>query len=209
MMGLFCALQAERDARPGDRAAAGGQIRFRLPSAADIKATLIAGQIPESKLKDSITLALTRMAKEGQLATADPVPAIITKLFPAPGVFDEVAFAKVVDVTSRDKMYKKVSDAETKVNRTDKPKLKAAMDDAVKLIDPCVADATGLTEVFGSKVTLAKDIYKKAKLALFATKASMDTARPWKARGTFRRAASTQAVPTASRRKATPSAAVK
>ena len=61
-------LQAERDARQPS-----GGVRFRAPKPTDISAILTAGKVPEAKLKDSIALSLTRMAKEGQLKTKDPI----------------------------------------------------------------------------------------------------------------------------------------
>ncbi|HMG57479.1 MAG TPA: hypothetical protein VK601_28460, partial [Kofleriaceae bacterium] len=53
-------LQAERDSRPGSPAH--GDARFRVPLGTDISSILASGKVPESKLKDSIALALTRMA---------------------------------------------------------------------------------------------------------------------------------------------------
>lgn len=164
-------LQAERDARQPT-----GHVKFRAPQPTDINAILAAGKVPEAKLKDSIALALTRMAKEGQLKTKDPIADIMARIFPGAGKFDQKEFEKVLDVKDRDKIYKTVVDAETKVNATDKPKLKAVMDDAVKLIDHAMANAAGLKEVFGSKDAVAKAVYGKAKAAIGTVKTNMDTA---------------------------------
>ena len=94
------------DAQPWSPTQPGTQ--FRLPTAAAIKAMLAAGEVPEDKIKDSISTALTRMRFEKKgalLKTADPIPDIIKRLFPGPGVFDEAEFAKVVDVADRTKIY--------------------------------------------------------------------------------------------------------
>jgi hypothetical protein len=164
-------LQGERDARRPS-----GNIKFRAPKPVDIASILAAGKVPEAKLKESIALALTRMAKEGQLKTKDPVADIIARIFPSPGKFDQAAFDKAVDTGDRNKIYKTVVDAETKVSATDKPKLKAVMDDAAKLIDHAMANSAGLKEVFGTKAAAAQAVYAKAKAAMATAKASMDTA---------------------------------
>jgi hypothetical protein len=166
-------LQAERDSRPGSLAH--GDVRFRVPLGADIGSILASGKVPESKLKDSIALVLTRMAKEGTLLVKDPVADIMKRIFPAAGTFSQTEFEKVVDVTNRDNIYKTVVDAETKVNSTDKVKLAAAMDDAIKRIDTVMADAAGLKQVFGSEDARAKTVYGKAKTKIGVVKGSMDT----------------------------------
>jgi hypothetical protein len=164
-------LQAERDARQPT-----GQVKFRAPRPTDVSSILAAGKVPEAKLKDSISLALQRMAKEGQLKSKDPIADIMARIFPSAGKFDQLEFEKVVDVNDRNKIYKTVVDAETKVSATDKPKLKAVMDDAIKLIDHAMANAAGLKEVFGSKDAAAKAVYAKAKAAIGTVKTNMDTA---------------------------------
>jgi hypothetical protein len=164
-------IQAERDARQPT-----GNVKFRAPKPTDISAILAAGKVPEAKLKDSIALALTRMAKEGQLKTKDPVADIMAHIFPSAGKFDQKEFEKVVDVADRNKIYKTVVDAETKVSATDKPKLKAVIDDAMTLIDHAMANSAGLKEVFGSKDAVAKAVYAKAKTAMGKVKTDMDTA---------------------------------
>lgn len=172
---LAANLQQERARRPGNLES-GGPVRFRLNTAVDIKAMLASGKIPEDKLKDAMALVLTRMAKESKLATADTVPDIIKKIFPAAGTFDEAEFEKVVDVKDRDLIYQTVVDAETKVNSADKAKLIAVMGDAAKLIEQAMADADGLKEVFGKKAGMAKLVYKNAKDAMDKTKANLDKA---------------------------------
>ena len=153
-------------------------VRFRLPTAAAIKAMMAGGDVPEDKIKDSIATALTRMKREkggALLKTADTVPDIIKRLFPAPGKFDEAEFAKVVDVADRSKIYERAVDAESKLTATDKPKLIAAMGKADKCIDAAVADAANLTRVFGTKAGVAKANYTKAKAALAKLKTNIDT----------------------------------
>ena len=164
-------LQAERDARQP-----AGNVKFRAPKPTDINAILASGKVPESKLKDSIALALTRMAKEGQLKTKDPIADVMARIFPGAGKFDQKEFEKVVDVNDRNKIYKTVVDAETKVSTTDKSKLKAVMDDAVKLVDHAMANSAGLKEVFGSKHAAAQAVYARAKAAIASVKTNMDTA---------------------------------
>jgi len=164
-------LQGARDARPGR---AGGQPQFRVNTGADISAMLAAKKISEKDLKAAISLALTRMQKEKLLLVPDPIVDIMKRLFPAPGKFDEAELAKVVDVKDRSRVYMDIADTESTIKASDKPKLKATMDDAAKLIDGAMADSTGLTQVFGSKDADAKRIYGQAKAALLKVKGDMD-----------------------------------
>jgi hypothetical protein len=151
------------------------QLRFRVPTGEDIKAMLAKGDVPEAKLKASIQTALEHMKAEGLLKSTDPIPDIMAKLFPSAGTFDEAELAKVVDVADRSKVYQSVSDAQTKVNSTDKAKLSAAMDAAVVEVDKAIANAAGLTAVFGTKSADAKAIYQKAKTSITTLKANLDT----------------------------------
>lgn len=167
------ALEAGRAA--GGARPAAAELRFRVPTAADIKTMLAKGDVPEAKLKASIQTALERMAMEGDLLVSDPVGDIMKRLFPSPGVFDEAELAKVVDVADRDKVYQSVSDAQTKVSSTDKGKLLKAMDKALAEVDKAILDATGLKEVFGGKDAEAKAIYQKCKTAISTLKANLDT----------------------------------
>jgi hypothetical protein len=73
-------LQAERDARQPT-----GNVKFRAPQPTDISAILASGKVPDAKLKNSLALALQRMAKEGQLKSKDPVADIMARIFPGPG----------------------------------------------------------------------------------------------------------------------------
>jgi hypothetical protein len=172
---LAANVQHEYRARLGE-VTAHGPILFRVPTTADFKSLFTSGAIPEAVIKDSVTMALTRMAKDGRLKSPKPVPAIISAIFPGAGKFDEKEYENAVDVNDRRAIYKSVMDANTKVAAADKAKLGSAMDDAIKLIDQCAADSVNLTRVFGSKSAAAKTIYDKAKTALAAVKASMDTA---------------------------------
>ena len=164
-----------RSDRPSSPTQPGTQ--FRLPTAAAIKAMLAGGTVPEDKVRASISTALTRMRKEKnpQLKTADPIPDIMVKLFPGPGVFDEKEFAKIVDEADRKKIYVKASDAEAKLTAADKAKLIIAMGEASKMIDKAVADAKTLKLVFGTRHGDAKANYTKAKAALGRLKLNLDT----------------------------------
>lgn len=172
---LVANLERERNELTG-RDRARGPVRFRLPLTSDLKSLFVSGNVPEPVLKNRIEIALTRMAKEGRLKTADPVPGIMKKVFPAAGVFDEKEYEKAVDVSDRSKIYKSVAEAETKVTSADKPKLRTTMTDAGKLIDRCIVDAANLKLVFGSKDSVAKAIYSKAKAALTKAITDIDTA---------------------------------
>lgn len=170
------ATAALNDARASHLGADGteGDRQFRVPTGGDIKSMLSAKTIPEDKLIASIETALTRMAKEKRLKVTDPVPDLIKRIFPSPGVFDEVEFAKVVDTGDRSKIYQSVTDAQTSLNSTDKPKIESLMDDAVKLVEDAAADTTGLTEVFGTKAGTAKAVYEAVKVSLQSKKLSID-----------------------------------
>jgi hypothetical protein len=153
-------------------------VRFRLPTAAAIKASMAGGDVPEDKIKDSIATALTRMKREKGgtlLTTTDAVPDIMKRLFPAPGTFDEAEFAKVVDVADRSKIYERAVDAESKLTASDKAKLIIAMGTADAFIDGAIADDVNLKRVFGTKAAQAKSNYTKAKAALAKLKNNIDT----------------------------------
>lgn len=150
-------------------------LKFRVPTGAEIKSMLAKKEVPEDKLKASIQTALERMKAEKLLKTKESIAKIMKKLFPKPGVFNERALAKIVKVSDRNKVYQSVSDAQTKVNNKDKAKLSSAMDDAVTHVDKAIANAAGLTAVFGTKSADALAIYQKAKASITTLKAKMDT----------------------------------
>jgi hypothetical protein len=152
-----------------------GPVRFRVPTTGDMKVLFDMGNVPEDVLKNRVQLALTRMAEDKKLKSTDPVPELMKKIFPEPGLFDEAEYEKAVDVTDRKKIYQSVLDARAKVTSADKPKLKAVMADSIALIGKCAADAVNLKSVFGSKHAVAKDVYVMAKVALTTAMNHMDT----------------------------------
>jgi len=99
----------------------------------------------------------------------------MTKVFPRSGIFDEAEYENAVEVSDRSVIYKSVADAVTKVASADKPRLVSVMNDSCTLIDQSAADAVNLKLVFGSKDSLAKNIYGKAKRALTTAIANIDT----------------------------------
>jgi hypothetical protein len=152
-----------------------GPVRFRVPTTSDMKVLFDMGNVPEDVLKNRVQLALTRMAEEKKLKSTDPVPELMKKIFPEPGLFDEAEYEKAVDVTDRKKIYQSVLDARAKVTSADKPKLKAVMADSIALIGKCAANAVNLKSVFGSRHAVAKDVYVMAKVALTTAMNHMDT----------------------------------
>jgi hypothetical protein len=166
-------LERARDTQLGTDGG-GGERLFRVPTGGDIKSMLVSGSIPEDKLIASIETALMRMQKEGRLKSKDALPDIMKQIFPKPKVFDEVAFAAVVDVADRSKIYQSLTDAQTKLNSTDKPKLLAVMDDAIVEITTAMADGAGLTAVFGTMDATAKAVYGNAKTLIASHKLTID-----------------------------------
>ena len=117
-----------------------GSLRFRVPATADLKTLFNTGNVPESVLKDRVQTALTRMAEEKRLKSAESVPDIMKKIFPAAGGFDEAEYEKAVDVIDRTKVYqKRARTYQTKVAAIDKPKLKTVITDCIKLVGECAA----------------------------------------------------------------------
>ncbi len=171
---LVANLQREQYGRFG-RIIAQGPIRFRLPTTAAVKSMYTSGNVPKQVVKDSITTALNRMAKERRLRTTDPVTTIINRIFPAPGTFSEIEYEKAVDVTDRSKIYETVLDAQTKVAGPDKPNLILTMNDAIQLIQQSAADDANLKLVFGTKESVAKTVYNKAVTALNTAITNIDT----------------------------------
>ena len=171
------ALPLERAVHPVAAALAQPNVRFRLPAFDQLKAAYEDKKlkIPESVIKDRVAELLTRMKREGHLKSADPVPVIIGKIFPAPGKIDEAEFNNAVDVKDRSRIYQSVLDANTKVKPGDKPKLQSAMREAADDVKKAEADDAGLKQVFGSKHAAAKANYAAARRALEATARHLDT----------------------------------
>ena len=150
--------------------------RFRLPTFVDLKAVYTDKKlaIPESVIKDRVGQLLGRMERDKRLKSKDPVPTIIAKIFPAPGVIDESEFNNAIDVADRTKIYLSVLDADTIVKTGDKPALKTAMGDAITLMKKVEGDAAGLKAVFGTQDATAKANYGKAQTALAGVAADLD-----------------------------------
>lgn len=143
-------------------------VRFRLPEFRRLKAAYTDKdlKIPEAVIKARVTQLLERMANEGRLKSKDSVAVIVSKIFPSPGKIDKTEFNKAIDVTDRSKIYKSVTDADTKLRAADKPKLQSAMKDAAADVKTAEGDAAGLTQVFGTKDATAKTRYATARKVL-------------------------------------------
>lgn len=145
-------------------------VGFRVPSFAALKAAYTDKdlKIPEKVIQDRVAQLLNRMKAEkpSRLKSADPVPTIIAKIFPAPGKIDETEFNNALDVSERKIIYDSVIEADTQVKAADTAKLITAMKDAATLIRKVEGDAAGLTQVFGGQDAKAKANYGKAASAL-------------------------------------------
>lgn len=143
-------------------------VRFRMPGFSHVKAALEDKdlKIPEAVVKDRVERLLTRMKLESRVQSKDSVAAIMAKIFPGPGKIDEAEFNKALDTKDRKVIYEDVADALTQVKKPDQAKLKAAIKDAISLVQKAEADAAGLTAVFGTKSATAKANYAKARAAL-------------------------------------------
>jgi hypothetical protein len=163
---------------PVAEAAAGSDVRYRMPTFTDLKAVYTDKtlKIPESVIKDRVARLLGRMSFEKRLKTKDDVPTIIGKVFPAPGKIDQTEFEAALDAADRSVIYQSVLDANTTVKTADKPKLKTAMTDAATLISTVETDAAGMKAVFGAQAGAAKTNYGAARKALGDVSAHMDTA---------------------------------
>jgi hypothetical protein len=150
--------------------------RARLPNFADLKAAYTDKKlkIPQAVVKDSVTRLLGRMAFEKRLKSKDPVPTIVAKIFPGPGVISEKAFNKAIDPADRTLVYQSVFDAHTTVKKADQAKLKALMKDAGTLISTVEGDAAGLQAVFGAQDGVAKARYAAARSALSTVASDLD-----------------------------------
>jgi hypothetical protein len=141
---------------------------LRVPTFADLKKVYTSTKlrIPEAVVKERLGQLLGRMQRENRLKSKQPIPDILAKIFPAPGVIDEAAFKAAVDVADRTAIYQSVLDTETKVKPPEKAGLRALMADAASEVTTAEGDSTGLTQVFGSKAPQAKAFYGKTKKAL-------------------------------------------
>ncbi|HEV2842463.1 MAG TPA: hypothetical protein VGW39_14165 [Chthoniobacterales bacterium] len=155
-------------ARPG--------VRFRLPTFGKVKAAYTDPdlKIPEKVIQARVTQLLNRMEREGRLKSTETVATIVGKIFPSPGVMDEAEFNKAVDVNDRTQIYQSVAESDTKVKPVDKPKLQVAMNEAADLVKKVEGDAAGLTQVFGTKDSVAKSNYGKAEKALKEVSKNID-----------------------------------
>ncbi|MBV7530808.1 hypothetical protein [Chitinophaga sp. sic0106] len=138
--------------------------KFRLPQFGSIKSTYTDKKLKLSEpvVQDRVRRLLERMEAEGRLLSSDPVPVILSQIFPAPGMMDEAAFNAAIDVTDRSVVYQSISDSHTKVeSTTDKPRLDIALSDAATLCTNAAGNSAGLTDIFGSKDTVAKSHYEK------------------------------------------------
>jgi len=151
--------------------------KFRLPEFSSVKSTYTDKKlkIGEATLQDRVTRLLERMAAEKRLKSKDPVPVIIKKIFPSPGVMDEAAFNDALDISKRSVIYKSIADSHTTVEaKVDKPKLDTAMSESEKLCANAAKNAAGLTEVFGSKDKQAQAFYGKIEKKLQDVRKDMD-----------------------------------
>jgi|GEM_PF-2003020 len=143
-------------------------VRFRLPQFDKLKAAYTDPtlKIPEKVIKARVTQLLERMEREHRLKSKDSVATIVAKIFPGPGKIDQAEFENAIDVSDRTKIYRSVAESDTQVKTADKPKLKTAMNDAASLVKTVEGNASGLTQVFGTKDSVAKRNYGKARKAL-------------------------------------------
>jgi hypothetical protein len=165
------------DAHPGLAALGRSDTRFRMPTFADLRAVYKDKDlaIPEAVIQSRVAQLLGRMAREKRLKSKEPVADIVTKIFPAPGVISQAEFNKALDPKDRTEIYLSVLDADTRVKKVDKGKLKAAMKSAAGIIGTVEGDAAGLSAVFGTKAATAKANYARARAALGEVSKDMDT----------------------------------
>ncbi len=136
-------------------------VKYRLPAATNLKSAFTDKtlNIPENVVKSRVTALLERMAIEKRLKSKDPVPVIVGKIFPAPGVMDEKEFNNAVDPKDASEVYQAIAESHTRVKDPDKPKLQAAIADTITLVKQCEADNANLKDVFGSMDAVAKKNY--------------------------------------------------
>ncbi len=161
---------------PAAASLAGADVRFRLPTFKDLRALYRDKDlaIPESVIQGRVAQLLGRMQREKRLKSKEPVADIVRKIFPSPGVISEAEFGKAVDAADRTEIYVSVLDADTRVKKADKAKLKAAIVAAASLIRSVEGDDAGLRAVFGSKAPTAKANYAAARAALAEVARDMD-----------------------------------
>jgi len=163
-------------AHPLATAAAHPDTHFRVPTFADLKGVYTDKtlKIPEAIIKARVGQLLGRMERDKRLKSKDPIPTILSKIFPGPGLIDETEFNNAIDVADRTKIYQSVLDANTVVKTADKPGLKTAMTDSITLMKKVEGDAAGLKAVFGTMDATAKTNYGKAQTALGAVVKDLD-----------------------------------
>jgi hypothetical protein len=146
---------------------------------AELESILATAGLSDADLRTSFRTALWRIAQESRLSVSVGSPAdldtVIARIIPSVGVFDEDEFNKVVNVADRTDVYENVLDASTKVRAAEAGPLKAAMLDAVGIMEKSEADEANLKLVFGEKsVARAKKVYKKAAHDLKQTTSRME-----------------------------------
>lgn len=161
--GAFIRLPLRGFVHPVARDMAVPGVKFRLPEFARVKAAYEDPdlKIPEAVIKNRVTILLMRMEKEKKLKSNDPVPVIVSKIFPTPGVIDETEFNNALDVMDRNLIYKSITDAYSRIKREDIPAFRTMLKDAAADVQTAASDNAGLAQVFGSKDQEAKRNYGK------------------------------------------------
>ncbi len=141
-----------------------GRRRYRLPRFSDLRDITQSKTlgIDQAELKALVKTALIRLKKENRLKSKDSLDSIVDAIFPAPGSIDQSAFEAAVDISDRTIIYKSVLDTNAKIKHEDRPKLRSAMQWAIRITRSAQASKTMLTRIFGSKHADAATYYKKA-----------------------------------------------
>jgi len=160
-------------------------VRFRLPTGADMASLWNSHTVSEKVFKDRVETALTRMQEDSSFVVKEPIAAMMARVFPTPGVFDQAAYEALVGVGNRTNgsakdaakknVYGNVAEATSKIHKSDKPEFLKQIDASIDLIKQSEADDVNLTKVFGTKKSTAKANYVKARASLGATKGRLDT----------------------------------
>lgn len=146
---------------------------------AELDSILATAGLTDAEVKAGFRSTLLRIGHESRLNAPVGSPAdldaLVARIIPSPGVFDEDEFNKAVNVNDRTDIYENVLEASTQVKAADAGPLKAALLDAVSEMEKSEADDANLKLVFGEKkAARAKKVYKKAAHDLRQTSSRME-----------------------------------
>lgn len=126
--------------------------KWRVPPSADLQAMLTVGTVDEAVVHSRVRRLLDRMNREGRLSSSTcfgDIKVVMDQIFPAPGVLDQAAYDRYIDLADRTMVYNSVRKRMTTPHAADRADLKRAMLKVATTAQSVATDEAGLRDVFG------------------------------------------------------------